>query len=196
MSLTTNDIPNLPDPLSMDCHPATAMRPKKFRQAKLAHRSSGDVALSAPAAYRGQHPSALVDRSSPLSHRRRKAFNRNSRHHRNRQPHRRRDRPLRCVPAPTGLLRAESECPDRPLSNAFGGPAAPSGDASAQSRQPQSSPPNASPGFGDRAMAGLSGLVTNARTGPAGALLGGLGGFVTGQRSGPILPTSNSGKTT
>jgi hypothetical protein len=29
------------------------------------------------------------------------------------------------------------------------------------------------------------GLVTNAHTGPVGALLGGLGGFVTGQRSDP-----------
>jgi hypothetical protein len=67
----------------------------------------------------------------------------------------------------------------------FGEPAAPSGDASAPGQQPQSSSPNASPGFGDRAMAGLSGLVTNAHTGPVGALLGGLGGLVTGQRSDP-----------
>jgi hypothetical protein len=34
-------------------------------------------------------------------------------------------------------------------------------------------------------MAGLSGLVTNAHTGPIGTLLGGLSGFVTGQRSDP-----------
>lgn len=41
------------------------------------------------------------------------------------------------------------------------------------------------PGLGDRAMAGLSGLVTNAHTGPIGTLLGGLSGFVTGQRTDP-----------
>jgi hypothetical protein len=69
----------------------------------------------------------------------------------------------------------------------FGEPASavPSGNVLTQSGQPQSLPPNASPGFADRAMAGLSGLVTNAHTGPVGALLGGLSGLVTGQRSDP-----------
>jgi hypothetical protein len=67
----------------------------------------------------------------------------------------------------------------------FGEPAAPSGDASALGRQPQPLSPNPSPGFGDRAMAGFDGLVTNAHTGPVGALLGGLSGLVTGQRSNP-----------
>jgi hypothetical protein len=48
---------------------------------------------------------------------------------------------------------------------------------------PQSWSSSSGPSLGDRAMAGLSGLVTNAHTGPVGTLLGGLSGFVTGQRS-------------
>jgi hypothetical protein len=61
--------------------------------------------------------------------------------------------------------------------------AASSNDGSTGS--PQSWSATSRPGFGDRAMAGLSGLVTNAHTGPIGTLLGGLSGFVTGQRSDP-----------
>jgi hypothetical protein len=59
------------------------------------------------------------------------------------------------------------------------------GSAGGATPSSPSASPGANPSVGDRLMAGLSGAITNAHTGPIGALLGGIGGIATGQRSDP-----------